>query len=195
MRKHRLGTVLTTVATVAFAAGCAPQKSKRPTEPSVAPPAGVVEVDTFRLSATVGAVDSVKRQITLVGQDGGRATYTAARDLVNFAEIRAGDRVNATIVEQIALEIGPAGAPANVGTAGIVLLTPRGAAPISANTVQISGRVTAIDTTTRRINLRFVDGSTRTYKVGTAVNIDAVRLGDTVTAVVSEGLAILVQRP
>ena len=195
MRKRRLGTLLTTVATVASAAGCSPQRDKATTEPAVAPAAGVVEVDTFRLSATVAAVDPVKRQITLVGQDGGRATYTAARDVVNVAQIRAGDRVNATIIEQVALEIAPAGTPANVGTAGSVLLTPRGAAPITANTVQISGRVTAIDATTRRINLRFVDGSTRTYKAGTAVNLNAVRLGDTVTAVVSEGLAVLVQRP
>jgi hypothetical protein len=195
MRKWRTCTLITVVASLTLVGACSSQNDKQTAEPAVPTPGGLLEVDTFRLSATVAAVDPAKRQLTLVGQDGGSATYTVGSDAANLDQIRVGDRVNATIVEQVALSVGPAGAPPSLGAAGTVWLAPRGAPPISASTIQITARVTAIDATTRRINLKFNDGSTRTYKAGTAVNLNAVRLGDSVTAVVSERLAILVQKP
>lgn len=58
-------------------------------------------------------------------------------------------------------------------------------------TVDISARVTAIDTANRKVTLLGPDGKKVTVKVGPeAVNFDQIRVGDLVTATVTEELVV-----
>ncbi len=58
-------------------------------------------------------------------------------------------------------------------------------------TVEVSARVTAIDTANRKVTLLGPDGDKVTVKVGPeAVNFDQIRVGDLVTATVTEELVV-----
>ncbi len=59
------------------------------------------------------------------------------------------------------------------------------------NTVDVSARVTAIDTSNRKVTLLGPDGDKFTVKVGPeAVNFDQIRVGDLVNATVTEELVV-----
>jgi len=62
---------------------------------------------------------------------------------------------------------------------------------VMVNTVDISARVTAIDTANRKVTLLGPDGDKVTVKVGPeAVNFDQIRVGDLVNATVTEALVV-----
>ena len=62
---------------------------------------------------------------------------------------------------------------------------------VMVNTVDISARVTAIDTATRKLTLLGPDGEKVTVKAGPeAVNFDRIRVGDLVKATVTEELVV-----
>ena len=59
------------------------------------------------------------------------------------------------------------------------------------NTLDVSARVTAIDTSNRKLTLLGPDGDKSTVKVGPeAVNFDQIRVGDLVNATVTEELVV-----
>ena len=59
------------------------------------------------------------------------------------------------------------------------------------NTMDVSARVTAIDTANRKVTLLGPKGNTFTVKVGPeAVNFDQIRVGDLVNATLTEELAV-----
>src|SRR5271169_2886555 len=58
-------------------------------------PGGSV-VETYKVTATVTAVDAATRKVTLVTPDGKKNTVTAGPDVVNFSQIQVGDQVKAT---------------------------------------------------------------------------------------------------
>jgi hypothetical protein len=62
---------------------------------------------------------------------------------------------------------------------------------IFVNTVEVSARVTAIDTTKRKLTLLLPDGEKTTVKVGPeAVNFDQIRSGDLIKATLTEELVV-----
>ena len=62
---------------------------------------------------------------------------------------------------------------------------------VMVNTVDMSARVTAIDTAKRKVTLLGPDGDKLTVKVGPeAVNFDQIRVGDLVNATVTEELVV-----
>ena len=63
-------------------------------------PGGVI-VQTFKMTATVTAIDQAKRKATLLGPDGKKFTVKVGPEAVNFDQVRVGDRVNATVTERM----------------------------------------------------------------------------------------------
>jgi hypothetical protein len=159
-------------------------------------PDGAIIVDTFTTTATVTGIDSAKRKVTLVSPKGTKSTYVAGPEVVNFAQIRIGDQVRATVTEEVAIFIG-SGAPPSAMVGAGVALAPVGAKPggVVVETTQVTVKVTAVDAKSRKVTFQLPDGTTKQVKVGKKVDLSAVRPGDNVTVQVSEGLAIIVERP
>jgi hypothetical protein len=157
---------------------------------------GAIIVDTFTTTATVTGIDSAKRKVTLVSPKGTKSTYVAGPEVVNFAQIRIGDQVRATVTEEVAIFIG-SGAPPSAMVGAGVALAPVGAKPggVVVETTQVTVKVTAVDAKSRKVTFQLPDGTTKQVKVGKKVDLSAVRPGDNVTVQVSEGLAIIVERP
>jgi hypothetical protein len=158
---------------------------------------GAIAVETVQVTATVKAVDHRNRTVTLAGQNGKRVTYKVGKEAVNFDQIKVGDRVNVTVTETLAVFLRPQGTPASVGEGAAVALAPKGAMPggIVATTTEVTARVVSVDTASHHVTLGLPDGSKRTVSVNPRIDLAKVAPGDAVTAQVTEGLAISVERP
>jgi hypothetical protein len=158
---------------------------------------GVMIVDTITMSATVAAKDAVKRKLTLQSNDTGeKKTFKATPEMVNFDQVNVGDQVQAVVTEDVAVYIG-AGAPPSAASAGSVMVSPGGTKPAGVVSVtrQVTAVVTAIDAKKHKVTLKLPDGTTKNVKVDKDMDLSAVNIGESVTVVVGEGLAISVTTP
>jgi hypothetical protein len=159
-------------------------------------PDGAIIVDTVTSTATVTGIDAAKRKVTLVSPGGQKTTYKCGPEVVNFPQIQVGDQVKATVTEEAAIFIGSGAPPSDVSGTGVAI-APVGYKPAGelVDTMQVTAKVTSIDTKKHKVTLQFDDGSSKTVKVGKKVNLAAVPVGTDVTIQASEGLAISVQKP
>ncbi len=75
-------------------------------------PTGAVISDTATVVATIESVDPQTREVVLVGQDGHRLLLKLGPEVRNFAQLRPGQRVQATYRQAFAAQIAPAGSSA-----------------------------------------------------------------------------------
>lgn len=158
-------------------------------------PDGAIVVDTFVTTATVTAIDTANRKVTLVSPTGHKTTYKCGPDVVNFNQIQVGDQVKAKVTEEAAIFIGQGAPPSGMVGTGVAL-APVGAMPGGAlvDTMQVTAKVIAINAKKHRVKLLFPDGSSKQVKVGKQVNLNTVPLGTDVTVQISEGLALSVEK-
>jgi hypothetical protein len=159
-------------------------------------PGGTV-VETYKVTATVTAIDAATRKVTLVTPDGKKNTVTAGPDVVNFGQIQVGDQVKATVAEQLVVFVRRLGEPSNDGAAAAVALAPVGAKPgvLMANTVEVTAKVEALDPEHRKATLRFPDGTSKTLTVRKDVDMTKGKIGDDIVFRTTEALAITVEKP
>ena len=190
----KLATQVFLLAAILIVTSCATPKGTVDIT-AVETPEGAIIVETFTTTATVKTIDAPKRKLTLVFEGGSKSTYKAGPEVVNFGQIQVGDKVTATVTEEVAIFIG-SGAPPSEMTATGVALAPIGSKPggVLVDTEQITVKVTAVDTTKHKVTFQLPDDTTKTVKVGKKVDLSNVRPGDNVTVEVSEGLAITVEK-
>ena len=159
-------------------------------------PGGTI-VETYKITATVTAVDAATRKLTLETRDGATTTFKAGPEVANFNQIQVGDHVKARVAQQLVVFVRNTGEPANDGGAAVVALTPLGAKPgvLMADTVEVTAKVQALDLKHRQATLRFPNESTRTFQVREDVDMTKAKLGDEVVFRVTEALAITVEKP
>ncbi|MCI0362388.1 MAG: hypothetical protein L0Y44_10560 [Phycisphaerales bacterium] len=157
---------------------------------------GVMSVDTYQLNATVTSIDSMNRKVTLTTSDGRQRIIKVGPDAVNFDQIEVGDRVSATVTEEVAVFLSEQGGLPSMSQSSTVALAPVGAKPggIVTNTIDATAEVTAVDSKDRHVTLRFPDGTTRKVKVGKEINLSGIAPGDDVTVRVTEAVAIAVRK-
>jgi Cu/Ag efflux protein CusF len=153
-------------------------------------------VDTTQVSATVKHIDHATRLVTLKTDDGQEYSFVVGDDVVNFAQVKKGDKVTATYTEAIAYEVRKGGrASAPTTTVAAVAAAP-GVKPAGAVAEQVSATVTiaAIDTKTPSVTFRSADGGTRTIKVKYPEKLQGVKVGDTVDLSYTEAVALKVEK-
>jgi hypothetical protein len=159
---------------------------------------GAVEVETVTVpSSTVLAINYPSRTLTLVMPDGSKNTYKISSDVGNFDQIEVGDKVNATLVEALAVYMGGPGTAPSTGEVKTVNLAPKGAKPgiIVANTQEVTAKVVSVDPKERKLTLQTADGENRTVKVSKSVDLAKVKPGNDVTIRLTDALAIVVEKP
>jgi len=158
--------------------------------------AGGVAQRMVKSSATVSAIEPATRKITLTTEDGSRATFSAPPEMHNFDQLHVGDKVNATLNEQLVVLVG-SGATPGATHAAVVARAPKGARPgaMAAETFEVVGTVKAIDTAKRQATLQFVDGDTATVPVREDVDLTKYKVGDSVLIRVTQQLTLLVEKP
>jgi hypothetical protein len=159
--------------------------------------AGSEGLDSATATATVEAIDREKRMVTLKGESGQTRQIYLGKSVVNFDQIQVGDKVRATLAEEVAVAVTKGGPSPSVSEGIFTARAPVGSKPgiLIANTAQITGKIQSIDAAKRTITLVEADNEPRPIQVGPKVDLAELKAGDDVTARVTQALAILVEKP
>ena len=158
-------------------------------------PGGTI-VQTFKATATVTAIDQAKRTATLRGSDGKKFVVQVGPAAVNFDQVRVGDLVNATVTQKIVAHLDQANTASGDGSAAVVALAEKGDQPggVVAETMQVTGKIIAIDASKRVVSLRFVDGSNEKLPIRDDVDLSRLKIGDQAVFRVTEMIAINIEK-
>jgi len=159
---------------------------------------GAIAVSIVKASATVEAVDAAKRTVTLKGEDGQTKTLKCGPEVRNFDQIKVGDTVNLTFVDEVAAYVRKAGAPPMAEEGAMVALAPKGAKPgvLMAETAEVKAKVEAVDLKKHTITFLNPDGSKKTVKVGKkAKGLKELKKGDDIVLRITQALMIDVTAP
>jgi hypothetical protein len=191
--KTKFASPLSVTAAVAFA-----MLSAAPVLADEAKPGGSISASITR-TATVTKIDQKDRWVTLKLADGTLVDVQAGPAVKNFAQIKVGDKVEASQQDTLTIEVVPAGQAAPNATGGTAVVTaPAGTRPLGivVDTTVVTGAVTAIDYAKRTITLLGPEGNSRTFEVGPAAKkFDAVKKGDNVVVTLKSATTIEVTAP
>ena len=145
----------------------------------------------------VVSIDPKTRTVVVEGEQGRQVSIVAPEDAPNFDRIKVGDPVVATYYEAVALAIAPVeDAEPGVSAAVAVSAAPPGETPaaVMAEQIQLRAVVKAVDPKTRSVTLDVPDGGERTLKVGEAIDLEKVQVGEQVSVTLTRALAISIDR-
>lgn len=180
-----------TGAQVALAGGLSPAAEKDTARP------GVVVTDVLEVKATIEAIDSKKRVLTLRGTQGRAITLRADRAVKNFEQLKKGDGILVDFVESVAIFIRPAKAPQSSAEARLVTIAPKGAkiGALLAETFALTAIVESLDIKTRQMTVKEPHGDRWILPVDKSFkNLDRFRKGEEVVLRVTEAIAINVEK-
>lgn len=157
---------------------------------------GGVAVDSYtEITARVTAVDAANRTVTVAGENK-TTTFKCGPEVRNFDQIQVGDKLKVRLTELLTAGVAGPNETSADGSSALVLLAPKGAMPGAAvaETEQITGTVTGIDTLRHIVTLRFPDGTLSHYAVRPDVDIMAVKYGQKVVIRKTMATAIWVEK-
>jgi hypothetical protein len=160
-------------------------------------PVGIM-VETVKASATVTAIDTAIRYVTLKMPDGKTKGLKCGPEVKNFDQIKVGDKIESTFVESLAVFVRKADAPPSADEAAMVALAPKGAKPgvLAANTLELKAKIESVDLKKNRVTFLSPDGSKVTVKVRKdAKGLSELKKGDDVVTRITEAILIDVVAP
>ncbi|MBP2311280.1 hypothetical protein [Azospirillum soli] len=149
------------------------------------------------IHAKITAIDPAKRQVTLTGRSRTPVTVTAGPD-VRLEMLKVGDVVDAQYYRSVAFLISEPGESVPEDSIRQTIARPAEApGGVGVQTTMISGLVVGIDLASHSVDLVSPQGGevvtvTVTDPVRQA-KLPSLKVGDTITAVVSEALAVSIQ--
>jgi Cu/Ag efflux protein CusF len=158
-----------------------------------AKPSGIKE-QTVKRIATVQAIDLEKRIVTLKGEKGNVFDLKVGEQAKNLAQVKVGDLVNVQYYESLAFEVSKPGKAGGAGATAAVGSSKPGEKPagVVAGQVTVTATVEAIDAKNNYVTLKGPEGKTKEIKVKDPKNLKNVKVGDEVTFIYTEALAISV---
>ena len=160
----------------------------------------IPQSEQVTLQAKIKKIDATTRAVTLEGPSGEKVTVTAG-PLVRLSLLKVGDTVNATYYRSVAFLVkGPSGGNgtpvSNDQMSAAVAQPAQAPGGIAVGVEQISGTVVGIDLASNSINVVNPSGG-QIYTLDVTdparqVMLSSLKVGDTVTAVVSQTLAVSV---
>lgn len=158
---------------------------------------GGTYVETYRLEATVTAIDAASRKVTLTDANGKKETVKCGPEVINFDQLEAGDQVKVTMHSELVLAMARADNLPVDASVKQLSLAPEGVKPggTVAETQQYTATVTAINLKRREATLRFPDDTTRTFPVRKDIDLSQYEVGAKVAIRVRVAVAISVETP
>jgi hypothetical protein len=158
---------------------------------------GQVVVDTVTTNATVVSINAKERSLVLQYPNGKTTTYKAGPEVQKFNQIKVGDVVKGTLVEEFALSLAKTGTPQSASVSQTAVAVPNGAKPgvKTVHILSLTAKVLAIDLVGHQATLQLADGRTKIVRVREAVNLADFSPGDTVSVRITETTTTLVETP
>jgi hypothetical protein len=136
---------------------------------------------TTRGTATIQAIDTTTRTVTLRTMDGEEDSFRAGPGVTRFNELKVGDTVNITYIESLVVQVRKPGTSTPTGTTGDAAVTAgSGARPAETVAAQLQTTVTvkAIHPSVPSITVLTDDGRTVTRKIDDRKNLQDIKAGD-----------------
>lgn len=157
-----------------------------------------VTTSVIQTGAIVEAVNKETRELKLIGPDNRRFTVVADERVRNFDQIKPRDRIRLEYYESVAIVVAPPGqtdtdAAAISGVEVAGLGDKPGLGMVDARGMRAT--IAALDRGRRIATLTLPNGETRTVKASDEARLDLVDVGDTVTVVLTEAMAVSVVPP
>ena len=160
---------------------------------------GGVVVDAALSFATVQSVNASSRTMVLRHPDGSLFTYECGPEVINFDQIKVGDRVMAQVVDAAAIVLMKGGVPPVTGAVSVIIRAPLGVKPGGkrVDTIAFTAKVTSVDKMNREVTLQTVDGRNQTVKVSTDIKLSHIKPGNDVGVRLTRAfmIAITTQEP
>ena len=163
---------------------------------SVSAQAPVTKGSSVTTTATIQAIDSTARAITLRDEKGQEDTYTVGPEVKRFDELKVGDTVKMTYYESIVYQIRKPGE--KPGPATLDAAASRGKGALPSGTVGLQEKMTvtvkAIDPTVPSVTVTTPDGRTVTRKIDDKKNIEGLKVGDQIDITYTQAVVTSVER-
>jgi len=187
------GIVVTaTVVLLAAAAGAQTVQQQASTKKG-----GVEAARLVDLQATVVAIDLAKREVKLRTPEGKELPITAGPQVQRLADLRVGDVVEIQFYESLTLSLSKVegGTPSRSEVSREQRTEPSELpGGIKAKQTTVVAKVKAVDTAASEVTVEGPDGKPLTLEADPEV-LQGVKVGDFVTAVYTEAVAVSVSRP
>jgi len=157
---------------------------------------GQTMVDSYSTNATVVSIDPSARKLELKLSDGKTTTLQVGTNVFKFEQIKVGDQVKTTLVQELAIAVVRAGTKLDSNFTNSLVAPPGGAAGYSLySTTNFVAKVTDIDPVRYQVTLQLPEGEIRSFKVRQGINIANFNPGDLVSVKTTEAKAVLVEKP
>jgi Cu/Ag efflux protein CusF len=147
--------------------------------------------------ATIMAIDSTARTVTLKDEKGFEDSFTVGPEVQRFNEFKVGDVVKMTYYESYVLQVRKPGDPAPTKESTDAALT-RAKSKLPAATLAVQEKrtvtVKAIDTAAPSVTVTTSDGRTVTRKVEDANNLKGIKVGDVIDITYTRALIASIER-
>src|SRR5262249_50081908 len=150
------------------------------------------------ITATVQAIDSAKRELTLKTSEGETVVMEVPESVQRFSAIKVGDRVNVKYREALVLDVHKADPSAKLGVSQERAVERKpGEKPSGIISQQVTATVAieAIDPKTPAVTIRTADGDKISFQVKNPKNLEGVSVGDKVVITYQEAVAISFTAP
>jgi Cu/Ag efflux protein CusF len=140
-----------------------------------------VAVESVKPPAVVQSVDHDARGITVLSPEEARlVSYKVGSNVSNLKRFKAGDKVQATVAEELTVYVRRDGHLPSAGGSPQAVVT--------------DARVLSVDPSYRLVTLHFPDGHNETFKVSLRVKLDEMETGDEVTIQPVEAIALRMKK-
>jgi hypothetical protein len=149
----------------------------------------VSKSESVSATATIQAIDTANRIVTLRDEKGVEDTYVVGPQVKRFNELKVGDKVKLTYYESLVMQVRKPGDPAP--TAGDQMKGTRSTGTPGATISRqqtTSVEVLAIDQKLPSITVKTADGRTVTRKVENPKNLEGVKVGDKIDITYTQAL-------
>jgi Cu/Ag efflux protein CusF len=153
---------------------------------------------TSSITATVEAIDTANRELTLKGPGGKMVVLGVPEEVKRFNEIKVGDQLTFQYTEALVVEVHKADASAKLGVSEEIGTERKPEAKPSGvirRRVTATVEVVAVDMKTPSITIKGDNANTLSYRVQDVKNLEGVKPGDKLTITYDEALAMKVTAP
>jgi hypothetical protein len=139
-----------------------------------------IPVESVKHRVTVQSIDADRRFIILNFPEGATATFKPGPQLANIHQIRAGDKVQATVAQELAIYVSKNDRVPRTGD--------------KPEPLEADAKVLRVDPSYRLLTLQYPNGQAQTFKVGLDVKLREMAPGDIVVIRTMELIALRVEK-
>ena len=155
----------------------------------------VSKSDMVEATATVQAIASTSRIITLRSEDGTEDTMYVPKDVKRFDQVKVGDKLKVRYHESMVFQLRKPGEASNKPADTVDASRTPGAKPGAQMSRQMTATVdvVAVDPAVPSITVKTADGRTVTRKIENKKNLEGVKAGDKIDITFTQAALIAIE--